>query len=57
MKMAKKKRVLLRSYLSQAEEEMRNTNVTHELGMGIFWVVLALVCGVLGWVLLTILLK
>ena len=57
MKMAKKKRVLLRSYLSQPEEEMRNTNVTHELGMGIFWVVLALVCGVLGWVLLTILLK
>jgi hypothetical protein len=57
MKMAKKKRVLLRSYLSQPEEELRNTNITHELGMGIFWVVLAVVCGGLGWVLLTILLK
>jgi hypothetical protein len=57
MKMAKKKRVLLRSYLSQPEEELRNNHVTHELGMGIFWVVLAVVCGGLGWVLLTILLK
>jgi hypothetical protein len=57
VKMAKKKRVLLRSYLSQPEEELRNANVTHELGMGIFWVVLAVVCGGLGWVLLTILLK
>jgi hypothetical protein len=57
MKMAKKKRVLLRSYWSQPEEELPNGNVTHELGMGIFWVVLAVVCGGLGWVLLTILLK
>jgi hypothetical protein len=56
-KMAKKKRVLLRSYISQPIEELRNNRARHEIGMGIFWVVLAAVCGALGWVLLTILLK
>jgi hypothetical protein len=57
VKMAKKKRVLLRSYLSQPLEELRNSQARHEIGMGIFWAVLATVCGTLGWVLLTILLK
>ena len=55
--MARKKRILLRSYLSQPLEELRNNHARHELGMGIFWVVLAAVCGGLGWVLLTILLR
>jgi hypothetical protein len=54
--MSKKKRILLRSNLVQPFEELRN-HPRHEIGMGIFWVVLALVCGALGWVLLTILLK
>jgi hypothetical protein len=57
VKMARKKRVLLRSYISQPLEELRNNHARHEIGMGIFWAVLALVCGGLGWVLLTILLK
>jgi len=57
VKMARKKRVLLRSYLNQPLEELRNSHARHEIGMGIFWVVLAVVCGGLGWVLLTILLK
>lgn len=57
LKMAKKKRVLLRSYLSQPIEEPQNKRARHEIGMGIFWMVLAAVCGGLGWVLLTILLK
>jgi len=56
-KIARRKRVLLRSYLSQPLEELRNNRARHEIGMGIFWVVLAAVCGALGWVLLTILLK
>jgi hypothetical protein len=55
--MAKRKRVLLRTYLSQPLDELRNNRARHEIGMGIFWFVLALVCGGLGWVLLTILLK
>jgi hypothetical protein len=55
--MARKKRVLLRSYISQPLEELRNNHDLHEIGMGVFWVVLAAVCGSLGWVLLTILLK
>jgi hypothetical protein len=58
VKTSRKKRVLLRSYLSQPLVELRNNNrARHEIGMGIFWVVLAAVCGGLGWVLLTILLK
>ena len=57
VKMGRKKRVLLRSYISQPLEELRNNHARHEIGMGIFWAVLALVCGGLGWVLLTILLK
>jgi hypothetical protein len=52
-----KKRILLRSYLSQPLAELRNNHARHEIGMGIFWLVLAVVCGALGWVLLTILLK
>jgi len=55
--MGGKKRVLLRSYLSQPLVELRSNRARHEIGMGIFWVVLAAVCGGLGWVLLTILLK
>jgi hypothetical protein len=57
VKTGRKKRVLLRSYLSQPLVELRNNRARHEIGMGIFWVVLAAVCGGLGWVLLTILLK
>jgi hypothetical protein len=57
VKMARKKRVLLRSYLNQPFEELRNNHARHEIGMGIFWVILAAVCGGLGWVLLSILLK
>jgi hypothetical protein len=57
VKMARKKRVLLRAYLNQPIEELRNHHARHEIGMGIFWVVLAVVCGGLGWVLLSILLK
>jgi hypothetical protein len=57
VKMGRKKRVLLRSYISQPLEELRNNHARHEIGMGIFWAVLALICGGLGWVLLTILLK
>ena len=57
VKMARKKRVLLRSYISHPLEELRNNHDRHEIGMGVFWVVLAAVCGSLGWVLLTILLK
>jgi hypothetical protein len=57
VKMARKKRVLLRAYLNQPLEELRNNRTRHEIGMGIFWVVLAAVCGGLGWVLLAILLK
>ena len=56
-KMAGKKRILLRSYLSQPLAELRNNHARHEIGMGVFWMVLAVVCGTLGWVLLTILLK
>jgi hypothetical protein len=56
-KTAKKKRVLLRAYFSQPLDELRNNHARHEIGMGIFWFVLALVCGGLGWVLLAILLK
>ena len=56
-KMDRKKRVLLRSYLNQPLEELRNNPARHELGMGIFWVVLAAVCAGLGWVLLSILMK
>lgn len=56
-KMARKKRILLRSYLSQPLEELRNNHARHEIGMGIFLVLLAAVCGGLGWVLLTILLR
>ena len=40
VKMAKKKRVLLRSYLSQPLDELRNNHARHEIGMGIFWIVL-----------------
>jgi hypothetical protein len=57
VKSGRKKRVLLRSYLVQPLGELRNNRARHEIGMGIFWVVLAAVCGGLGWVLLTILLK
>jgi hypothetical protein len=57
VKIVRKKRVLLRSYLSQPLEDLRNNHARHEIGMGIFWAVLALICGGLGWVLLTILLK
>jgi hypothetical protein len=57
LKMAKKKRVLLRSYWGQPLGELRNNHARHEIGMGILWVVLAAMCGALGWVLLTILLK
>ena len=57
VKMARKKRVLLRSYISQPLGKLRNNHARHEIGMGVFWVVLAAVCGSLGWVLLTILLK
>jgi hypothetical protein len=56
-KMAKRKRVLSRAYLRQPLDELRNNHARHEIGMGIFWFVLALVCGGLGWVLLTILVK
>ena len=56
-KMAGKKRILLRSYLSQPLAELRNNHARHEISMGVFWMVLAVVCGTLGWVLLTILLK
>jgi hypothetical protein len=56
-KMQGKKRILLRSYLSEPLAELRNNHARHEIGMGIFWMVLAVVCGTLGWVLLTILLK
>jgi hypothetical protein len=56
-KMAGKKRILLRSYMSQPLAELRNNHARHEIGMGVFWMVLAVVCGTLGWVLLTILLK
>jgi len=42
-KMAKKKRVLLRSYFSQPLEELRNNEARHEIGMAVFWVVLAAV--------------
>lgn len=55
--MDRKKRVLLRVYLNQSLEDLRNNPARHEIGMGIFWAVLATVCGGLGWVLLTILLK
>jgi len=57
VKLARKKRVLLRSYLHQPLEELRNNHARHEIGMGVFWAVLAAVCGGLGWVLLSILLK
>jgi hypothetical protein len=57
VKTAKKKRVLLRAYLSQPLDELRNNQARHEIGMGIFWVVLAVVCGGLGWMLLAILMK
>jgi hypothetical protein len=57
VKMARKKRELLRSYFSQPLEDLRNNHSRYELGMGIFWGVLAAVCGGLAWVLLTILLK
>jgi hypothetical protein len=57
VKTARRRQVLLRSYLSQPLVELRNNRARHEIGMGIFWVVLAVVCGGLGWVLLTILLK
>jgi hypothetical protein len=57
VRIARRRRVLLRSYLSQPLVELRNNRARHEIGMGIFWVVLAVVCGGLGWVLLTILLK
>jgi hypothetical protein len=57
VKVPKKKRFLLLSYLSQPLEELRNNQARHEIGMGIFWVILAAVCGGLGWVLLSILLK
>jgi hypothetical protein len=57
VKRGRKRRVLLRSYLSQPLLELRSNRARHEIGMGIFWVVLAVVCGGLGWVLLTILLK
>jgi hypothetical protein len=57
VKMARKRRVLLRSLISQPLEGFRNNHARHEIGMGVFWVVLAAVCGSLGWVLLTILLK
>jgi hypothetical protein len=43
--------------LSQPLAELRNNHARHEIGMGVFWMVLAVVCGTLGWVLLTILLK
>ena len=48
---------MLRAYLNQPLEGLRNNHARHEIGMGIFWVILAVVCGGLGWVLLTILLK
>jgi hypothetical protein len=57
VRIARRRRVLLRSYLSQPLIELRNNRARHEIGMGIFWVVLAVVCGGLGWVLLSILLK
>ena len=57
VKTGRTKRVLLRSYLRQPLWELRNSRARHEIGMGIFWMVLAAVCGGLGWVLLTILLK
>ena len=56
-KMEGKKRILLRLYLSQPLAELRNNHARHEIGMGVFWMVLAVVCGTLGWVLLTIQLK
>jgi hypothetical protein len=56
-KMEGKKGILLRLYLSQPLAELRNNHARHEIGMGVFWMVLAVVCGTLGWVLLTILLK
>jgi hypothetical protein len=55
--MPRKKRVVLRSDLNQSLEELRNNRARYEIGMGIFWVVLAAVGGGLSLVLLTILLK
>jgi hypothetical protein len=57
VKMVRKKRELLRSYVSQPLEDLWNSHARYQIGMVIFWTVLATVCGGLGWVLLTILLK
>ena len=54
-KESEKSKVLLRSHLCESTDR---DNARHEIGMGILWLVLvSTVCGTLGWVLLTILLK
>jgi hypothetical protein len=57
VKKPKKRRVLLRLSLNQPIERFRQNHARHEIGMGIFWLALATICGALGWVLLSILLK
>ena len=57
VKKPKKRRVLLRLSLSQPIERFRQNHARHEIGMGILWLALATMCGALGWVLLSILLK
>jgi hypothetical protein len=52
-----KRKVVLRSHLSQPMERLKDDDSRYHVGLRIFWVVLGAACAVLAWVLFTILLR
>jgi hypothetical protein len=54
---SEKRKVPLRSHLSELIDRVNRDNARREIGMGILWFALGTMCAGLGWVLLTILLK
>ena len=52
-----KKKVLLRTHLSEPSDEAGRASAPNEVGMTILWFILGTVCAGLAWVLLSILLK
>lgn len=54
---SEKRKVSLRSHLSEPIDRVNRDNARREIGMGILWLTLGTMCAGLGWVLLKILLK
>ena len=54
---SEKRKVSLRSHLSEPIDRVNRDNARREIGMGILWLTLGTMCAGLVWVLLKILLK